>query len=163
LSAMPALKELVAFLAIERLYREMSQLPDARVDGGRGLREVRCVLVIDEAHNFLPKRNVFLEKLIREGRSKGFAVFLSSQSPNDFDQGDFNYAELLQFVFVLRSTSAEPKAMAELIRCAPETAKGLVAELSNLAPFECICNNFTQSAQRYTRFKAKPFYEAYKK
>lgn len=161
LSALPALKEIVAFLVIERLYREMSSLKDAPIDPKTGARQIRTILVIDEAHNYLGKQNIFLERLIREGRSKGFAVFLSSQSPDDFDQKNFNYADLLQFVFVLRCNSASAKAVAELLRCPVETAKGLVAELANLANFECYSNNLTGSARSYTRFKATPFYKAY--
>ncbi len=161
LSPLPALKEIVAFLVIERLYREMAALPDAPIDQRTGIRQLRCVLAIDEAHNYLPRRNVFLERLIREGRSKGFAVFLSSQSPNDYDQGDFNYAELLQFVLVLRCTAATARAVSELIRCPQQTARELVPELANLEPFECVCNNLTQSARSYTRFRATPFYQSY--
>jgi DNA sulfur modification protein DndE len=161
LSPLPALKEIVAFLVIERLYREMAALPDAPIDQKTGVRQLRCILAIDEAHNYLPRRNVFLERLIREGRSKGFAVFLSSQSPNDYDQGDFNYAELLQFVLVLRCTAATARAVSELIRCPQQTARDLVPELANLEPFECVCNNLTQSARSYTRFRATPFYQSY--
>lgn len=161
LSALPALKEIVAFLVIERLYREMSSLADASIDPKTGARQIRNILVIDEAHNYLGRQNIFLERLIREGRSKGFAVFLSSQSPDDFDQKNFNYADLLQFVFVLRCHSASPRAVAELLRCPLETAKALVAELANLSNFECYSNNLTESARSYTRFKAIPFYQAY--
>jgi len=161
LSPLPALKELVAFLVVERLYREMAALPDAPIDQKTGVRQLRCILAIDEAHNYLPRRNVFLERLIREGRSKGFAIFLSSQSPNDYDRGDFNYAELLQFVLVLRCTAASAKAIGELIRCPQQTARDLVPELANLDPFACICNNLTQSARYYTRFRATPFYQSY--
>lgn len=161
LSALPALKEIVAFLVIERLYREMSALPDAAIDPKTGARQIRTILVIDEAHNYLGRQNIFLERLIREGRSKGFAVFLSSQSPDDFDQKNFNYADLLQFVFVLRCNSASPRAVSELLRCSLEVAKSLVAELANLGNFECFSNNLTGSARSYTRFKAIPFYQAY--
>jgi len=53
--AMPVLKELVAYLVIERLYKEMALLPDSPVRDGR--RTIRSILVIDEAHNYLSQRN----------------------------------------------------------------------------------------------------------
>ena len=73
--AMPVLKELVAYLVIERLYKEMATLPDSPVAAGR--RTIRTILVIDEAHNYLGQKNIFLQRIIREGRSKGVVVFFA--------------------------------------------------------------------------------------
>src|SRR5690606_37340251 len=85
--AMPVLKELVAYLVIERLYKEMTAMPESPITEGR--RMVRTILVIDEAHNYLGQKNIFLQRIIREGRSKGVVVFFASQSPNDFQQQFF--------------------------------------------------------------------------
>ncbi len=74
LHAMPVLKELVAYLIIERLYKEMVSLPDSPVVDG--VRTIRTILAIDEAHNYLNQKNIFLQRIIREGRSKGVVVFL---------------------------------------------------------------------------------------
>lgn len=43
-------------------------------------------IAIDEAHNYLPCKQPALEKLVREAASKGVAIILMSQSPDDFDQ-----------------------------------------------------------------------------
>src|SRR5438067_7216594 len=86
LHELPALRELVAFFVIEKLYRELKNAPEAEVDSKTGARRLRSLLVIDEAHNYLPMNNIFLEKLIREMRSKGLGIVLLSQSPDDFDQ-----------------------------------------------------------------------------
>jgi len=61
------------------------------------------VIVIDETHHFLKskKRVKILEDMIREIRSKGASVILLSQSPDDYEQADFNFLELLEFDFVL--------------------------------------------------------------
>ncbi|MFW3398449.1 hypothetical protein ACN9K5_10795, partial [Aliarcobacter butzleri] len=67
LHKMPVLKELIGYLVIERLYKEMAALPDSTIKEGR--RTIRTILVIDEAHNYLGQKNIFLEKIIREGRS----------------------------------------------------------------------------------------------
>ena len=64
---------------------------------------MRTIIVIDEAHHYLrdKRRNRVLQKLIREIRSKGASVFLLSQSPDDYNQDEFDFTELLEFVFVL--------------------------------------------------------------
>jgi type IV secretory pathway VirB4 component len=92
---MPVLKELVAYLVIERLYKEMAAMPDSPVMEGH--RTVRTILVIDEAHNYLGQKNIFIQRITREGRSKGVVVFFASQSPNDHQQKFFNFQELLEF------------------------------------------------------------------
>ena len=95
---MPVLKELVAYLVIERLYKEMVALPDSPVKDGR--RTLRTILVIDEARNYLSQKNIFFQKIIREGRSKGVVVFFAPQSPNDYQQKEFNFQELLEFAYI---------------------------------------------------------------
>ncbi len=79
--------------------------PDSNV--ADGVREMRTIIVIDEAHHFLKdkKRNAILERLIREIRSKGASVFLMSQSPDDYDQDNFDFTELLEFIFLLQSNA----------------------------------------------------------
>jgi DNA sulfur modification protein DndE len=162
LHALPALRELVAFFIIEKLYRELKNAPEAPIDPKTNARELRTLLVIDEAHNYLPMNNHFLEKLIREMRSKGLAVVLLSQSPNDFAQKHFDYTELLEFVFVLKSVADKPHQIQKLIRCRAETAKTLAPRLANLPYPECFTKALTRSAGEYTQMRAAQFHVAYR-
>lgn len=162
LHALPALRELVAFFIIEKLYRELKNAPEAPVDPRTNARELRTLLVIDEAHNYLPMNNHFLEKLIREMRSKGLAVVLLSQSPDDFAQRHFDYTELLEFVFVLKCVADRPNQIQRLIRCKSETAKILAPRLANLLYPECFTKALTRSAGDYTHMRAAQFHLAYR-
>jgi len=162
LHALPALRELVAFFVIEKLYRELKDAPEARVDPKTGARELRSLLVIDEAHNYLPMNNHFLEKLIREMRSKGLAIVLLSQSPDDFAQRHFDYTELLEFVFVLKCVADRPQQVQKLIRCRLETAKTIVPRLGNLPYPECYTKALTRSGNEYTHMRAAQFHLAYR-
>ena len=92
----------------------MLSLPEAATDPETGLRHIRCVLAIDEAQYYLGAKNRFLQGIVREGRSKGFAVMLMCQSPDDFDQDDFDYTEQLQFTYMLQCKT-EPKAVQRLL------------------------------------------------
>lgn len=162
LHALPALRELVAFCVIEKLYRELKAMPDAPVDNRTNSRQLRTLLVIDEAHNYLPRNNIFLEKLIREMRSKGLAVVLLSQSPDDFEQKRFDYTELLEFVFVLKCTTNKAQHIQKLIRCRLETAKNLVPKLANLPYPECYTQTRVHLGSDYTHMKAAQFHLAYR-
>ena len=106
LHRLPVLKELVAYLVIERLYKEMASLPDSQTKDGR--RELRTVMVINEAHNYLHQKNPFLQRIIREGRSKGVVVFFASQSPNDYTQKFFDFKELLEFSLMFQCEGVAP-------------------------------------------------------
>lgn len=123
---MPVLKELAAYLVIEQIYKEKTVSPDSPVENDR--RTIRTILVIDEAHNYLSQKNLFLERIIREGRSKGIVVFFASQSPNDYQQKFFNFQELLEFAYLFQCDGVAPSAIQDILGCSSRTAKDLQVE-----------------------------------
>ena len=116
------LKQLVAYLVIERLYKEMAGLPDSKIKNG--YREIRTVLVIDEAHNYLSQKNPFLEKIVREGKSKGIAVFFASQSPSDYNQPSFDFrGSYWNFKFIFQCDGVSAKSVQELFSLYSKNSK----------------------------------------
>lgn len=156
--AMPVLKELVAYLVIERLYKEMTMMPDSPVTDGR--RTIRTILVIDEAHNYLGQKNIFLQRIIREGRSKGVVVFFASQSPNDYQQPFFNFQELLEFAFIFQYDGVAARSVQDILGCSNRTAKDLQTEISRLEPWQVISRG-AQKTEEFTKFTAEAFYKSY--
>lgn len=156
--AMPVLKELVAYLVIERLYKEMASLPDSPVQDGR--RTIRTILVIDEAHNYLGQKNIFLERIIREGRSKGIVVFFASQSPNDYQQKFFNFQELLEFAYIFQCEGVSAGSVQDILGCSNKTAKDLQTEIARLEPFQAIARSGEKS-EEFIKFEAEAFYKVY--
>jgi DNA sulfur modification protein DndE len=155
---MPVLKELVGYLVIERLYKEMAAMPDSVIKDGR--RTIRTILVIDEAHNYLGQKNIFLEKIIREGRSKGIVVFFASQSPSDYQQKFFNFQELLEFSYIFQSDGASAKEIQDILGCSPKMAKDLQSEVARLEPFQVISRSMVKT-EEFIKFKAEAFYRNY--
>lgn len=156
--AMPVLKELVAYLVIERLYKEMSLLPDSLVKEGR--RTIRTILVIDEAHNYLSQKNIFLQRIIREGRSKGIVVFFASQSPNDYQQKFFNFQELLEFAFIFQCEGVAASSVQDILGCSAKTAKDLQTEIARLEPWQVITRS-PEKTEEFVKFTAEAFYRSY--
>jgi DNA sulfur modification protein DndE len=156
--AMPVLKELVAYLVIERLYKEMATLPDSPVIEGR--RSLRTILVIDEAHNYLGQKNIFLQRIIREGRSKGVVVFFASQSPNDYQQKFFNFQELLEFAYIFQCDGVAAGSVQDILGCGPKTAKDLQTEIARLEPWQVISRSQDKTAE-FVKFTAEAFYRAF--
>lgn len=107
-------------------------MPDSNVEDG--VREMRTIIVIDEAHHFLKdkKRNAILERLIREIRSKGASVFLMSQSPDDYDTGDFDFAEMLEFIYILQSNARATKFLQSALGISAAEAKKISGEMNHL-------------------------------
>lgn len=156
--AMPVLKELVGYLVIERLYKEMTTLPDSPVKDGK--RTLRTILVIDEAHNYLGQRNIFLQRIIREGRSKGIVVFFASQSPSDYQQKFFNFQELLEFAYIFQSEAVSASAIQDILGCNSKTAKDLQSEIARLEPFQVISRSNIKT-EEFVKFEAEAFYKNY--
>ena len=136
----------------------MASLPDSPIKDGR--RTLRTILVIDEAHNYLGQKNIFLEKIIREGRSKGIVVFFASQSPSDYQQKFFNFQELLEFSYIFQSEGTSAKAIQDILGCSNKTAKDLQSEIAKLEPFQVISRSNIKTDE-FMKFTAEPFYKNY--
>lgn len=156
--AMPVLKELVGYLVIERLYKEMASFPDSPVTDGR--RTIRTILVIDEAHNYLGQKNIFLQRIIREGRSKGIVVFFASQSPNDYQQKFFNFQELLEFAYIFQCEGVSASSLQDILGCSNKTAKDLQTEVARLEPFQVISRS-DRKTEEFVKFTGEAFYRSY--
>ena len=156
--AMPVLKELVAYLVIERLYKEMALMPDSPVQDGK--RTIRTILVIDEAHNYLSQKNIFLQRIIREGRSKGVVVFFASQSPNDYQQKFFNFQELLEFAFIFQCEGVSAASVQDILGCSNKTAKDLQTEIARLEPWQVVARS-PEKTEEFVKFTAEAFYKNY--
>ena len=156
--AMPVLKELVAYLVIERLYKEMATLPDSPVTEGR--RTIRTILVVDEAHNYLSQKNIFLQRIIREGRSKGVVVFFASQSPNDYQQKFFNFQELLEFAYIFQCDGVAASSVQDILGCNTKTARELQTEIARLEPWQVITRS-PEKTEEFVKFTAEAFYKTY--
>ena len=158
LHAMPVLKELVAYLLIERLYKEMASLPDSPVEEGK--RTIRTILAIDEAHNYLSQKNIFLQRIIREGRSKGIVVFFASQSPNDYQQKFFDFQELLEFAFIFQCEGVSAGSIQDILGCSNRTAKDLQTEIARLEPWQVVTRSQAKT-EEFAKFTAEAFYRNY--
>lgn len=104
------LRKLSVFLLLDRLYSEIMVMSDAPLDS-HGNRQVRLIIVIDEAHHYLPCKQQTLENMVREVRSKGVALWLLSQSPDDFDQSRYNFAREMGLAIVFSCVLDKPKML----------------------------------------------------
>lgn len=103
----------VVTLLTDVLDRYLNSLPDAATDGA-GNRALRIVCVIDEAHRILGNRLPGLSGLIRLSRSKGGAVMLISQGPDDFSGEEDEFLNEMGLVVAFR-TNADARAVRRIL------------------------------------------------
>jgi DNA sulfur modification protein DndE len=115
LSKLPeGLKKICVFLILDRIYSEIMERQNAPLDS-KGYRQMRLIVAIDEAHNYLPCKQPTLEKFVRESASKGVGIMLMSQSPDDFDQPKYNFAKEMGLVLVFSCFVQRPKMLEALL------------------------------------------------
>jgi hypothetical protein len=96
----------VVALLTDALERYINSLPDSPTDAA-GNRSLRVMCVIDEAHRILSAKLPGLSNLIRLGRSKGAAVMLISQKPDDFEGEDDDFLAEMGLVVCFGTNAAE--------------------------------------------------------
>lgn len=104
--------------------------------------------------------NIFLQRIIREGRSKGIVVFFASQSPNDYQQKFFNFQELLEFAYIFQCEGVSSSSIQDILGCSPKTAKDLQTEVARLEPWQVISRS-QDKKEEFTKFTAEAFYKNY--
>lgn len=99
---------IVTNLLLDALSQYLGSLVDTDVDEN-GARALRVLCMVDEAHQILTTKLPSLTDLIRMSRSKGGAVMLVSQSPDDFSGEDDEFLDNMGLVASF-TTNAKPRA-----------------------------------------------------
>ena len=120
-------KSIVVNLMLDALDQYLNGLIDAEA-GPDGVRGLRILCMIDEAHQILGTKLPSLSRLVRMSRSKGGAVMLISQSPDDFSGEDDEFLDNMGLVAAL-ATNAKPGTAAR--------ALGKNANLTTLQTGQC--------------------------
>ena len=67
-------KEFIAWTILQYIYAQL-----------KGINKLRVMIVLDECHRICKDKHSLPVKLIKEGRSAGFAILVGTQSPFDVD------------------------------------------------------------------------------
>jgi hypothetical protein len=130
-------RRLVINMTLDALDRWLNSQEDApTVDGRRALRHL-CLL--DEAHVILATKLPALSNLIRMSRSKGGAIMLVSQSPDDFEGEDEGFLDNMGLTLAF-NTQAKPGPTRRIF--------GASASLADLSVGEALCRIRTEARTR---------------
>lgn len=91
------IKQFVTFNLLKYMYDSIKKSGDTIVTND--IKELKHVIIIDEAQNFLQHKNArsVIESMLRELRSMGIIIILIAQETQDFIYNDFNFMSQIQF------------------------------------------------------------------
>jgi DNA sulfur modification protein DndE len=132
------IKQFVTFNLLKYMYDSIKKSGDTIVTNN--IKELKHIIVIDEAQNFLQHKNArpVIESMLRELRSMGIIIILIAQETQDFIYSDFNFMSQIQFpicanvndksskriIPFLGSVNSEVKLNTQLSRL--DSGKGLI-------------------------------------
>lgn len=100
-------RSIVVNLVLDSLDQYLNSLSDSMCNA-EGTRGLRILCVVDEAHHVLSTKLPALSNLVRMSRSKGGAIMLISQTPDDFTSEEDDFLAEMGLV-VAFSTNAPPR------------------------------------------------------
>lgn len=154
------IKELTMFFILNKLYKEARSMNEAKEDPVTGMRELRAVIVLDEAHNYLGANNTVLEKMLRELRSKGIGIIILTQGYGDYEQKKFDYSSQMNWTLLLKSDNTRNSI--EKALGVPKTVSENLRESITHAPAGRVyARKFRDKDKHYTTWEAKQFYQRY--
>ena len=148
----------IAFLIVSRLYDEMRKLPDVERRGA--VNDLRHVIFIDEAHHYLAVKSSPLARIIREGRSKGVAVFLATQSVSDLaGTGGADYREFISNSFFFKTNINRSTEIRALMPVADRKVSQISDAIATLDPGQMLFSRNLQQSIRNSVLQAVQFHQ----
>jgi len=83
------IQNLVVAITLDIFYTQMSVLGESKLDGK--YRQLRKLILVDEADNFLSKNFTSIKKILKEGRMFGVGTVLSTQLLSHFSTSENEY------------------------------------------------------------------------
>ena len=109
------IKQFVTFNLLKFMYDTIKKSGDSKVVNN--IRELKHVIIIDEAQNFLQHKNArpVIESMLRELRSMGIVIILIAQETQDFIYSDFDFMSQIKFSICCDVRDKSPKRIIPFI------------------------------------------------
>lgn len=96
------IQNLVVAITLDLFYSQMHQMGSSKLDGN--LRQIKKMILVDEADNFLSRGFESIKKILKEGREFGVGTILSTQLLSHFSNDNDDYANYI-FTWVVHNVS----------------------------------------------------------
>ena len=130
-------KRVVVALILDLFYEEMRLLGESRTFSR--YRELRAMILVDEAHQFMNKDFDSLRNIISEGRMFGVGMILSTQNLSDFKSSKLEYSKFISSWVIHQVNNITKAEIANIFGAADSNYEGYINFITNAKKFESIC------------------------
>lgn len=114
----PDIQNLVVAITLDQFYATMMSLGSSKTDGR--YRQLRQLILVDEADNFMKEDFPSLRKILKEGREFGVGTVLSTQSLSHFIGGADDYSRYMLTWVVHATGDLKQKDVEYIFKLSPK-------------------------------------------
>ncbi|MBR5803080.1 MAG: hypothetical protein IKY31_01875 [Bacteroidaceae bacterium] len=149
-------KKVIVSLILDLFYEEMRQLGASKLDDP--YRELRAMILVDEAHQFLNKDFNSFRNIISEGRMFGVGMVLSTQNLSDFKSAKQEYSQYILSWVILHLNNITKAEVSNIFGSNDPNCQAYVDIVSKADKFHGICKIGNEVKAIHTL----PYYELIK-
>lgn len=152
-----SVKRVVVSLILDVFNTEMLLLGGSKTDSS-GRRQLRAMIVVDEAHQFLQKDFYALSQILRQGRMFGVGMLLSTQSISDFKTKNEDYTQQIASWALHHVNSISRSELVSIFGASDSHIDNYMEVINRAQLFECLC----KIGSRVDAIRDLPFFELMK-
>lgn len=149
-------KKVIVSLILDLFYAEMRQLGCSKQENG--FRELRAMIMVDEAHQFLKKDFNSFRSIISEGRGFGVGMILSTQNVSDFKTSKEDYSQFILSWVIHHVNSISKAELANIFGASDPNSNRYMDFINKAKLFESVC----KIGSRVDGIRDLPFFELIK-
>jgi DNA phosphorothioation-dependent restriction protein DptH len=134
-----SIQNLIVAITLDAFYTQMQVHGHSTIDGNK--RQIRKMILVDEADNFLSKNFNSIKKILKEGREFGVGTVLSTQFLNHFSTGENDYSNYILTWVIHRVNEIKTKEVESLFTIESRDQRdNLIKTIKNLDKHQSIVN-----------------------
>lgn len=149
-------KKVIVSLILDLFYAEMRQLGGSKQENG--FRELRAMIMVDEAHQFLKKDFNSFRSIISEGRMFGVGMILSTQNVSDFKTSKEDYSQFILSWIIHHVNSISKAELSNIFGSSNPNIDRYMDFINKAKLFESVC----KIGSRVDGIRDLPFFELIK-
>ncbi len=146
-------KRVVVSLLLDLFFAEMKQLGESKYENG--LREIRAMILVDEAREFLSKDFNSLRGIISQGRMFGVGMILATQYIGDFRTQKEDYSQSILSWMIHHVNSISKSEIASIFGAGDPNSDRYMDFINKANLFESLC----KIGNRVDGMRDRPFFE----
>lgn len=134
-----SIQNLIVAITLDAFYSQMQIQGHSKIKGSK--RQLKKMILVDEADNFLSKDFNSIKKILKEGREFGVGTILSTQFLNHFSTGENDYSNYILTWVIHRVNEIKTKEVESLFTIKSRDQRdNLIKTIKNLDKHQSIVN-----------------------